>query len=152
MDRHWRNVRVHVLRCEFRYYFREIQQLENARARLRCSAYSCAICDFCLHINPNLMMPWSLKHFEVFVCTFFFSVWPWEQFYAGTSSFACLAQIWAYMSRYRSAKHSTQKLIYTLFERSRKPNNLFIPAFAAQQSNPLIWGIGGLIASKLLGA
>ena len=97
MDRHWKFLTIYVLRCQFRYYFREIQLFENARARLRWPAYSCAICDFCLHINPNLMMPWSLKHLKIFVCTFFSPVWPREQFYTGTSNFACLAQIRAYI-------------------------------------------------------
>ena len=32
-----------------------------------------------------------------FCLHFFFSVWPWEQFSAGTSSFPCLAQTWAYI-------------------------------------------------------
>ena len=72
MDRHWRDVRVHVLRCQFRYYFKEIQLIKDARARLRWPAYSCAMCDFSLHINPKLMMPWILKHRKVFVCAFFF--------------------------------------------------------------------------------
>ena len=103
MDRHWKVVSVYVLRCQFRYIFREIQLFENARARLRWPPYSCAICDFCLHINPNLMMPWSLQHDKVFFCTFLFSVWPREQFYAGTSNFACLSQIRAYMSTYNQS-------------------------------------------------
>ena len=123
MDRHWNFSTIYVLRCQFRHYSREIQLFENARARLRWAAYSCAICDFCLHINPNLMMTWSLKQFYIFVCTLFFPVWPREQFYAGTSNFACLAQIRAYMnlqlakyhiSLFDGAAHGTE-VKYSIF-------------------------------------
>ena len=64
MDRHQRDVHAHVLRCQFGYYFREMQVFKDARMRLRWLAYSCAICDFCLHINPNRTMPQFLKHLE----------------------------------------------------------------------------------------
>ena len=97
MDRHWRDVHVCVIRCQFRYYFGEIQLFKDAHARLRWPAYSCAICDLCLHINPKLMMPQFLKHLQDIVCIFFFPVWPWEQFSAGTSNSACVAQIPTYM-------------------------------------------------------
>ena len=42
-------------------------------------------------------MPRFLKHLQVFVCIFIFPAWPWEQFYAGTSNSACVAQILVYM-------------------------------------------------------
>ena len=59
MDRNWRNGSVFVLRYLFRYYFREIQMLKHARARR--PAYSCAMCDFCLHINPEKLMSLFFK-------------------------------------------------------------------------------------------
>ena len=98
MDRHWRDIHVYVIRCQFRYYFGEIQLFKDAHARLRWPAYSCAICDLCLHINPKLMMPEFLIHLQDIVCIFFFPVWPWEQFSAGTSNSACVAQIPTYIS------------------------------------------------------
>ena len=44
----------------------------HARTRLQWPAYSCAMCDFCLHINPVVMIPWFLKHLQVYICLFFF--------------------------------------------------------------------------------
>ena len=41
MGRYWKDVHIYVIRCQFRYYFEEIQLFEYARARLRWLAYSC---------------------------------------------------------------------------------------------------------------
>ena len=57
MDRHWIDVTFCVLRCRFRYCSREIQLFKHACVPLWWPEHSCAMCDFCLHINPNLMMP-----------------------------------------------------------------------------------------------
>ena len=46
-------------------------------ARLRWPAYACAMCYFCLHINPKRMMTCFSKDRQVFVL-FFFPIWPWE--------------------------------------------------------------------------
>ena len=67
-----KDVRVCVFRWQFRYFSREIQLFKHARPRLRWPAFSSAKCDFCLHINPNLMMPYFLKHLQEFVCNFFY--------------------------------------------------------------------------------
>ena len=34
-------------------------------------AYACAMCDFCLLISPDLMMPQFFKHHQVFVCMYY---------------------------------------------------------------------------------
>ena len=113
MDKQQNDVRVHVIRCQYRYYFKEIQLLKDVFARLQWPAYSYAICDFCLYINPNLMMPWLLKHLQLFVRIFVFSVWPWERFSAGTSNSPCLAQTGPYI--YEHLLHTCYFICISLY-------------------------------------
>ena len=78
------------------YYFREIQLFKHACTRMWWPAYSCAICDFCLHINLVVMMPSMVLQTSSGVCLHS----PPPCLALGTifGWFACLTQIQAYMS------------------------------------------------------